>query len=111
MDFLPEYTFSPKGGSYLPAYRLFAGQKLRLVPGVEPQASVVDAVKVAKEYVRARLNTPIRSEQIAGPVSDEVAAWHLRKAEQRAAEQEAALGAIIVKGGRQVAVERRRVGR
>lgn len=111
MDFLPEYTFSPKGGSYLPAYRLFAGQKLRLVPGVEPQPSVVEAVKVAKEYVRARLNPPIRSEQIADPIADEVAAWRLKQAQERAAEQEAALGAVIVRGGRQVAVERRRVGR
>lgn len=107
-DFLPEYTMVPAGALYRPAYRLFVGQPLHLVPGVEPCVSVSAAVNAAKAYVREKLNPPIRV-QHADIVTDVlgVDAWHQERAEQRARDQEQVLGAIVVKG-RQVKVERRR---
>lgn len=107
-DFLPDYTYLPIGSLYRPAYRLFVGQPLHLVPNVEPCTTASAAVKAAKAYVRERLNPPIRA-QHAEIVSDVlgVDAWHQERAEQRARDQEQVLGAILVKG-RQVKVERRR---
>lgn len=107
-DFLPEYTYLPIGALYRPAYRLFVGQPLHLVPSVEPCVTVSAAINAAKDYVREKLNPPIRVEH-AEMVADVlgVDAWHQERAERRARDQEQVLGAIVIKG-RQVKVERRR---
>lgn len=108
-DFLPEYTFLPIDDRYRPAYRLFVGSTLHMVPGVEPQDSATKAVAVAKAYVRAKLNPPIRSEQFEAETDvlglDE---WRLKKAGQAAEEAQATLGSIVVRG-REIKVEKRRM--
>lgn len=106
-DFLPEFKTMPaKAGGYRGMYRLFDGKPFRLIPGL-PSDTAGQALAAAKEYVCAKLNPPIRAEQAEPCDILGIAAWHEEKAAQRAAEQEQALGAIIVKG-RQVKVERRR---
>ncbi|TPK14151.1 hypothetical protein [Mesorhizobium sp. B2-5-11] len=106
-SFLPEYNAVPVRGGYRGSYRLFDSQPFRFIPGCEPYPTAGQALTAAKEYVRLRLNPPIRGEVTEAKDVLGLAAWHVEKAAQRAAEQEQALGAIIVKG-RQVKVERRR---
>lgn len=108
-DFLPEYTFVPIGGGYRPAYRLFVGKPLVMVPGAEPLPTATQAVNAAKEYVREKLNPPIRAEQVE-VVQDVlgVDAWHRERAGQAARDQQEAFGSIF-KRGREIKVERRKV--
>jgi hypothetical protein len=105
-DFLPEYHYLPVPGGYRASYRLFAGSPFRLIPGAEKFASAGQAITAAKEYVRARLNPPIRGEVTEARDVLGLQQWHEEKAAQRAAEQEQALGAIVI-NGRAVKVERR----
>jgi hypothetical protein len=107
-DFLPEYHYLPVLGGYRASYRLFADRPFRLIPGAEKFATASQAITAAKDYVRARLNPPIRGEVTEPCDVLDVRAWHEQKAAQRAAEQEQALGAIIIKG-RAVKVERAKV--
>ncbi len=104
--FLPEFNAVPVRGGYRGSYRLFDSQPFRFIPGCEPYPTAGRALEAAKEYVRARLNPPIRAEITEAKDVLGLASWHLEKAAQRAAEQEQALGAVIVRG-RQVKVERR----
>ncbi|MCA0032729.1 hypothetical protein [Mesorhizobium sp. B263B2A] len=106
-DFLPEYTAVPVRGGYRGSYRLFCGQPFRFIPGCEPYPTAGRALEAAKEYVRIRLNPPIRSEITEAKDVLGLASWHLEKAAQRAAEQEQALGAIVIRG-RSVKIERKR---
>lgn len=107
-DFLPEYHYLPVAGGYRPAYRLFAGKPFRLVPDSLPLPTVSQAIAAAKEYVKGKLNPEIRCEKAAEGVDPlGVAEWHEQRAARAAHDQEAALGAVIVKG-RQVKIERRR---
>jgi hypothetical protein len=86
---------------------LFSDRPFRLIPGAEKFASAGQAITAAKDYVRARLNPPIRGEVTEPCDVLGLAHWHEQKAAQRAAEQEQALGAIVVKG-RAIIVERRK---
>jgi hypothetical protein len=107
-DFLPEFKILPaKGGGYLASYRLFEGKPFRLIPG-EVKETASQALTAAKDYVRSKLNPPIRCEK-AEPSADTlgVADWHEQRAARQAEQQEQALGGVIVKG-RTVVVERRR---
>ncbi|RWF44277.1 MAG: hypothetical protein EOS65_02560 [Mesorhizobium sp.] len=105
-DFLPEFKIVPaKGGGYLGSYRLFDGKPFKLIPG-EAKGTASQALNAAKDYVRAKLNPPIRAEQ-ADSDPDIIGDWYTQRAARQAEQQEAALGAIIVKG-KAVRVERRR---
>ncbi|TPN44439.1 hypothetical protein FJ981_27985 [Mesorhizobium sp. B1-1-4] len=105
-DFLPEFKIVPaKGGGYLASYRLFDGVPFKLIPG-DVKATAGQALNAAKDYVRQKLNPPIRREIAAKDVLG-VQQWHEARAARQAEQQEQALGAIIVKG-KQVKVERRR---
>lgn len=106
-DFLPEYHYLPVAGGYMASYKLFAGHPFRLIPGGKKFESAGQAISAAKEYVRARLNPPIRGEITEARDVLGIAAWHEQKAAQRAAEQEQALGAIVVRS-KTVIVERRK---
>lgn len=107
-QFLPEYSFVPVPGGYKPAYRLFVDKPLHIVPGSVAVASTVQATALAKEYVRERLNPPIRSEVMVD-IQDELGVdqWRREKAQQAIEEQQSVLGAIIIKG-RQIEVETKR---
>jgi hypothetical protein len=107
-SFLPEFKEIPVRGGYRASYRLFDSQPYRFIPGKEVFATAGQAITAAKDYVRARLNPPIRGEVTEPCDVLDVRAWHEQKAAQRAAEQEQALGAIIIKG-RAVKVERTKV--
>ena len=59
-DFLPEFKILPaKGGGYLARYRLIEGKPFVIIPG-GARESATKALNAAKEYVRAKLNPPIR---------------------------------------------------
>jgi hypothetical protein len=104
-DFLPEFRTVPMpGGGYRGCYRLFVGKPFRLIPG-EAKETAGQALTAAREYVRAKLNPPIRSEIAVKDVLG-VQQWHEERAARQAEQQEQALGAIIVKG-RQIKVERK----
>lgn len=106
-DFLPDYGSMPYRGGYRATYKLFAERPFRLIPGAEIFATAGQAEKAAKEYVRVRLNPPIRAEITEAKDVLGLASWHIEKAAQRAAEQEQALGAIVVRS-KTVIVERRK---
>lgn len=105
--FLPEFKIMPaKGGGYLALYRLFEGKPFVIIPG-GARESATKALNAAKEYVRAKLNPPIRCEKAEPTAALGVADWHEQRAARQAEQQEQALGGVIVKG-RTVVVERRR---
>lgn len=110
-DFLPDYSSMSTASGYRPMYRLFVGANWHVipqskVPGYFPTAW--QAIEAAKEYVRARLNPVIRSEKAEAIVDClGVDAWRRERAAQAAGDQEAVLGALIVRG-KAVKVERRK---
>lgn len=106
-SFLPEFNAVPVRGGYRGSYRLFDSQPFRFIPGCEPYPTAGRALEAAKDYVRERLNPPIRGEVTEARDVLGIQQWHEQRAARAAAEQEQALGAIVVKG-RQVKVERRR---
>lgn len=111
-DFLPEYKAVPTPRGYRPSYRLFVGEREKLVPyreGPQHFPTATAAIDAAKEYVRAKLNPTIRAEQ-AEVVADVlgVDAWHRERAGQAARDQQEAFGTIFVKH-KPVKVEIRRV--
>lgn len=104
---LPKSHYMPWAGQYRPTYRWYVEQPFALVPGGQSFPTASQAIAAADEYLANAMN-----KQIRGTVTEPcdilgLASWHLEKAAQRAAEQEQALGAVIVRG-RQVRVERRR---
>lgn len=106
-DFLPEFNAVPVRGGYRGSYRLFDSQPFRFIPGCEPFMTAGQALNAAKDYVRERLNPPIRCEVTEAKDVLGLAEWHEQRAAREAAQQEQALGAIVVRG-RQVKIERRR---
>lgn len=110
-EFLPDYSQMPWNGRYRPLFRLFAAERWRYVrkDGAPVECDTASqAIEAAKACVRRILNPTIYAERAA--VAEDVlgvAAWHEQRAARAAQDQEAALGAVIVKG-RQVKVERRR---
>lgn len=110
-EFLPDYSQMPWNGRYRPLFKLFASERWRYVRknGAPVECDTASqAIEAAKACVRRILNPTIYAEQAA--VAEDVmgvAAWHEQRAARAAQDQEAALGAIVVKG-RQVKVERRR---
>ncbi|TPM37038.1 hypothetical protein [Mesorhizobium sp. B2-3-2] len=107
-SFLPEFNAVPVRGGYRGSYRLFDSQPFRFIPGCEPFTTAGQALQAAKDYVRERLNPPIRGEVTEARDVLGIAQWHEQRAARQAEQQEQALGAIIVKG-KQVKVERTKV--
>lgn len=104
---LPKSHYMPWAGQYRPTYRWYVEQPYALVPGGQSYATASQAIAAADEYLANAMN-----KQIRGTVTEPcdilgIAQWHLEKAAQRAAEQEQALGAIVVRS-RTVIVERRK---
>ncbi|UPT53378.1 hypothetical protein [Synechococcus phage Ssp-JY39] len=116
--FLPEYGQMPFGEKYRPLFKLFAGENWRFVrkDGKPVEYDTAgQAVDAAKECVKRILNPAIRSEEIEAPSSDALAgeaAAFLARRDQEAEEQKArvfaSMSMVFLKGGRTVAVERRR---
>ncbi len=109
-QFLPEYGVLPVGGRYSPMFRLFVGDRWHYVrrdrkPVYFDTAS--QAIAASKAHVQRLLNPEIRSQKTAA-VPDVLGDFRARKLAEAAADQEAALGAVIVKG-RPVQVERRKL--
>ena len=110
-EFLPDYSQMPWNGRYRPLFKLFASERWRYVrkDGEPVECDTAgQAIEAAKACVKRILNPAIYAERAA--IAEDVlgvAAWHEERAARTAQDQEAALGAIIVKG-RQVKVERRR---
>lgn len=109
MDFLPDYSCMSINGRHRPLFKLFASDGWRYVrkDGQPVECdTAAKAIDAAKECVKRILNPEIRAEQVHhDALADEVTLWRQRRAGEAAEAQEAALGAIIVKG-RQVKVER-----
>lgn len=109
-EFLPDYSHMPWNGRYRPLFKLFATERWRYVrkDGAPVECDTASqAIEAAKACVRRILNPTIYAEKAA--VAEDVlgvAQWHEQRAARAAQDQEAALGAIVVKG-RQVKVERR----
>lgn len=114
MDFLPDYGQMPWKGRYRPMFKLFATDGWRYVrkDGQPVECdTAAKAIDAAKECVKRILNPEIRAEQVhRDALADEVTLWRQRRAGEAAEAQEAALGAIVVKG-RQVKVQRVRRAR
>lgn len=113
-DFLPDYNQMPWQGRYRPLFKLFStdGWKFVRRDGQPIECDTAhQAIEAAKECVRRILNPEIRAEK-AEQVADilGVEQWRRERAGQAAGDQEAVLGALIVKG-RQVRVERVRRAR
>ena len=110
-EFLPDYSSMPFNGRYRPLFKLFSTDNWKFVRenGAPVERDTAhQAIQAAKECVRRILNPEIRAEQ-ADTVADVlgVDAWRREKAAQAAGDQEAVLGAVIVRG-KTVKVERRR---
>jgi len=111
MSFLPEFKIVPtKEGGYRASYRLFEGKPFRLIPG-EAKSTAGQALNAAKAYVREKLNPPIRTERPKMEPAPEdalgLAKWRERQLALLAEAQEKALGGVITRGGKLVAVERK----
>lgn len=103
---LPKSNYMPWAGQYRPTYRWYVEQPFTLVPGGASYATSGQAIEAADQFMAGVLNKQIRAEK---PETRDVLGlqqWHEQKAAQRAAEQEQALGAVIVRG-RAVKIERR----
>lgn len=105
---LPEPGYCEVSGKFRPAYRWYVEDKFRPVPGTGRFPTAEGAMGAARDFIVAA-QTPIRAERTeTDPDPLGVDQWHQERAGRAAAEQERALGALIVKG-RQVQVERRRI--
>lgn len=108
-SFLPDYSSMSINGKHRPLFKLFASDEWRFVrkDGVPVECETVSlAITAAKECVKRILNPEIRAGRVHhNALADEVTLWRQKRAGEAAEAQEAALGAVIVKG-RQVKVER-----
>lgn len=108
-SFLPDYSSMSINGKHRPLFKLFLTDGWRYVrkEGQPVECdSAAQAIEAAKECVKRILNPEIRAEQVhRDALADEVTLWRQKRAGEAAEAQEAALGAIVVKG-RQVKVER-----
>lgn len=103
--FLPEFKIMPaKGGGYLALYRLFEGKPFVIIPGGSWD-SATKALRAGKDYVRAKLNPPIRAEKLTCDTLGR-AQWHVERAARAAEQQEQTLGGIISRR-RLIKIERR----
>ncbi len=110
-DFLPDYSSMPFNGRYRPLFKLFSTDNWKFVRenGAPVERDTAhEAIEAAKDCVRRILNPEIRAEQ-AEIVADVlgVEEWRRERAGRAAGDQEAVLGAVIVRG-KTVKVERRR---
>lgn len=110
-DFLPDYSSMPVNGRYRPLFKLLSTDNWRFVrkDGAPVECDTAhQAIEAAKECVRQILNPEIRSEK-AEAIADVLGVdqWRRERAERTAGDQEAVLGAVIVRG-RTVKIERRR---
>lgn len=106
--FLPKAHYMPWHGEYRPLYRWYSEQPWTLVPGGLSYPTAKKAIDAADEFLARGLNPVIRCEKAAETADPfGLAEWHEQRAAKAANDQEAVLGAVIVKG-RQVKVERRR---
>ncbi|WP_379069281.1 hypothetical protein ACHMW4_04115 [Mesorhizobium sp. UC22_110] len=110
-DFLPDYSSMPANGRYRPLFKLLSTDNWRFVrrDGKPIEVDTArQAIEAAKECVRQILNPEIRAEK-AEAIADVlgVEEWRRERAAQAAGDQEAVLGAVIVRG-RTVKIERRR---
>lgn len=110
-EFLPDYGQMLWKGRYRPLYKLFANDGWRHArkDGKPIECDTAhQAIEAAKDCVRRILNPEIRAEQ-AEIVADVlgVEEWRRERAAQAAGDQEAVLGALIVRG-KAVKVERRK---
>lgn len=113
-DFLPQYKAVPTSTGWRPSYRLFVGEKEKVVPGSPVFPSVAEAVQAAMDYVRVKLNPPILSYAVK-PDADELIRQEWREQKVREAEEERVkvFGAhgpqtVFSRHGKPVTVERRR---
>ena len=110
-DFLPDYSSMPVNGRYRPLFKLLSTDNWRFVrkdgKPIEVETAG-QAIEAAKECVRQILNPEIRAEK-AEAIADVlgVEEWRRARAERTAGDQEAVLGAVIIRG-KTVRVERRR---
>lgn len=106
----PEAHYMPDGnGGYYATYKRYLEEPFTLVPGKKVHPTAGQAIAAAKAFL-IKSERPIRAER-ATPANDDplgVAAWHEERAASRVADQEQALGAIIVRR-RQIKVERRKI--
>lgn len=113
MDFLPTYHSVPTANGWLPSYKLFVGQRERIIPGIGPFSSPAAAVKAAMDYVQIKLNPPILSHAVE-PDADELLRqeWREQKAREAHQERSRVFGTegpqtVFSCQGRPVTVERR----
>lgn len=117
-EFLPDYSVMPWNGKYRPLYRLFADARWRMVyDGKNPVEcdTATDAIAAAKDRVKKILNSHIRVDHAEEPPVDVLGVEDWRKSKEAAIEEERSRvfvgmesSTIFLKGGRQVAVERKR---
>lgn len=106
--FAPDYGALPTTAGYRPMHTWFVEVKLAVThfdDGPRYYETWLQARNAAKAYVAEIMAKRIRAEKVEPDVLG-LAQWHEQKAAQRAAEQEQALGAVIVRG-RTVKIERR----
>lgn len=113
-DFLPQYSCIPTATGWRPSYKLFVGQREKLVPGAAIFPTPAAAVKAAMEYVQRKLNPPIRSEVMETEADIlGIEEWREQKAREAEEERAKVLGAegpqtVFSRHGKPVVVERRR---
>lgn len=112
--FLPDYRAVPTSKGWRPSYRLFEGQKEKLVPykgGPRFFDTAEEARAAAREYLRPHLNPPLAAGEI--PLEQELSEieqWRREKAEQEEAERRKVFGemptkVVFTRSGRAVEVE------
>lgn len=117
MQFCPDYRAVSTSHGWRPSYRLFEGQRERLVPyknGPRYFPTADDAREAAREYLRPHLNPPITAYEM--PLErelSEVDRWRRRRSELAEAEKRQIFGesspkTVFTKNGRQVEVEVKR---
>lgn len=112
--FLPEYLAVPTSQGWRPSFRLFAGERERLVPykdGPRFFPSKTEAESAAKDHVRPILNAPIYADQRTE--ISEIEAWRAKRDAQAEKERVKVFGQrprAIVRdcAGNEVKVETRR---
>jgi hypothetical protein len=97
-DFLPEYSTMAVGSRYRALWRLFAGERWRMVRKDKKPVecdTASQAIAAAKEHVARILNPKIHAEQMEGEVADVlgIEAWRLRKEREATEERKQVFGA------------------
>lgn len=105
---LPKGWYMPWRGQYFATYRWHMEDSFAQVPGKKAYATAGQAINAADEYLAAAMSKHIRTEQASSPEPDTLGVedWHIDRAARAAEAQEKALGGVITRGGKLVAVER-----